>query len=345
MFIKILFYKDVMRKACVFVTSRGIFTIISLSHHGYYWGLIQYRDRLSILTTTKLSNTMKRLISYKALPEWGARSLPKAFRKPHNTKVGTWAKITILEGELAFYILDKNNNTLSTTTLSIDNQPGFIEPQQWHKVEPLSENLRCQLTFYCEKQDYYHKKYRLTKPHSEMTDLMRYIQSGDALDLGCGQGRNSLYLQQQGFKVTAFDANPNAIEKLKTIINEEQLDNINPHVGDANLANISKDFDLIASTVVFMFLSRQIHPEIIVNMQNQTHQGGYNLIVCAIDTPDYPCSADLPFQSPMQSGELKSYYHHWDIKKYNENVGHLHRTNENGDPIALRFATIIAQKT
>ncbi len=287
---------------------------------------------------------MHHLVCYKTLAEWNAQSLPKAFRRRHNTKIGTWAKLTITKGKIKYYALDDNDNIKETHIFDVNHQPTFIAPQVWHKVEPATDDLQCQLSFYCEPKDYYHKKYKLSATHSEMQELMAYIQSGDALDLGCGQGRNALFLQQQGFCVTAVDTNPNAIETLKHIIDAEQLDNIYPHVADANLANISETYDVIVSTVVLMFLARDRHPDIITNMQTQTRSGGYNLIVCALDTKDYPCAADLPFKSPMQAGELKKYYENWHIKKYNEDIGHLHRTDANGNRIALRFATLIAQK-
>jgi len=47
------------------------------------------------------------LIAYKTMPTWTAETLPEPFRKMHNTKVGTWAHLTILEGALTFYELDK----------------------------------------------------------------------------------------------------------------------------------------------------------------------------------------------------------------------------------------------
>ena len=37
-------------------------------------------------------------------------------------------------------------------------------------------------------------------------------------------------------------------------------------------------------------------------------------------------------------------YKEWEIIKYNENPGHLHKTDANGNRIALNFATLIARK-
>ena len=43
-------------------------------------------------------------------------------------------------------------------------------------------------------------------------------------------------------------------------------------------------------------------------------------------------------------GELADYYKDWELVKYNENPGHLHRRDENGNSIQLRFATMLAKK-
>ena len=61
-----------------------------------------------------------------------------------------------------------------------------------------------------------------------------------------------------------------------------------------------------------------------------------------MDTADYPCTVGFPFA--FRSGELSNYYEGWQLLKYNEDVGELHRTDENGNRIKLRFATMLARK-
>ena len=77
-------------------------------------------------------------------------------------------------------------------------------------------------------------------------------------------------------------------------------------------------------------------------MQECTNKGGYNLIVSAMNSDDYPCR--LPFSFTFSPNELKSYYQEWELRKYNEDVGELHKLDENGNRIKLRFATILARK-
>ena len=190
--------------------------------------------------------------------------------------------------------------------------------------------------------DYFTQKYGLTATHSEVLNAVNYITSGKVLDLGCGRGRNSLYLNLLGFDVTAVDHNASSISLINEIIEKEQLQNIRTNVYDINQATIEGEFDFIVSTVVLMFLNRERIPAIIDNMQRNTKVGGYNLIVCAMDTERYPCKN--PFSFTFSEGELKNYYQGWELIKYNENLGNLHKTDENGNRIEMQFATMLARK-
>lgn len=186
---------------------------------------------------------------------------------------------------------------------------------------------------------YYTEKYQLTAPHSEVVEAVSQIATGGrALDLGCGSGRNALYLHLKGFEVTAWDRNP---ARLEQIIREEKLTGIQTGVKDFNDLRFNGAYDLVLSTVVMMFLQPETLPQLIADMQASTVRGGYNLIVSAMDTEDYPCTL-FPFA--FKSGELSEYYRKWRIVKYNEHVGQLHRTDEHGKRISLRFATLLAQK-
>lgn len=282
------------------------------------------------------------LVCYKTLPIWNNDTLPQSFRDMHNTQIGTWAKLTILSGKLEFALLDEQGAVTEMLYFSCEHQPPFIEPQQWHKIATTSADLECQLAFYCLPEDFVNKKYSLTKTHSEVIEAVKTVPVGDVLDLGCGSGRNSLFLNLLGFKVTAYDRAEASIASLNDIINQDNLTDISADVYDINRAAINQDYDFIVSTVVLMFLDPNQIPTIIENMQQHTRLGGYNLIVSAMSTDDYPCTVGFPFT--FKQGELKGYYQDWDIIKYNENIGQLHKTDSNGDRISLQFATLLARK-
>lgn len=283
----------------------------------------------------------KPLIAYKRMPVWTKETMPELVQQKHNTKVGTWGKISILRGSLRFYQLTEEGEVISSHTWQAGEEVPFVEPQAWHKVEGLTEDLEWYLEFYCRPEDYFVKKYNSGAVHSEVLEAFENIQVQTVLDLGCGQGRNSLYLAKQGLQVTALDQNELSLELLKGIAEQENLD---MEIGtyDIQEAHLQGNYDWIISTVVLMFLQAESIPAVIRDMQAHTKPGGYNLIVCAMDTEDYPCKMNFPFT--FKEGELAGYYKDWELVKYNENPGHLHRRDEHGNRIQLRFATMLARK-
>lgn len=191
-------------------------------------------------------------------------------------------------------------------------------------------------------ENYFTEKYGLTRTHSEVLAAAVRVSPGKTLDLGCGNGRNSLYLAANGYSVTAWDKNPMSIANIERIKAAEGLTNLEIATVDLNALSFEGEYDFILSTVVMMFLEPQTIPGLIANMQRTTVPGGYNLIVAAMDTDDFPCTVGFPFA--FKTGELAEYYTGWEVVKYNEDVGELHRTDANGNRIRLRFATLLARK-
>ena len=191
-------------------------------------------------------------------------------------------------------------------------------------------------------ENYFTNTYGLTRTHSEVLHAAELIAPGRALDLGCGSGRNSLYLAARGFDVTAWDRNPMSIGTLRDIAAKEGLGGMKIAEKDLNQLAFDGEYDLILSTVVMMFLEPRTIPGLIANMQRCTAPGGWNLIVAAMDTEDFPCTIGFPFA--FKAGELRGYYEGWRFARYNEDVGELHRTDADGNRIKLRFATMLAQR-
>lgn len=67
-------------------------------------------------------------------------------------------------------------------------------------------------------ENYFTDKYGMTRTHSEVLHAATLIAPGKALDLGCGNGRNSLYLAANGFDVTAWDKIRPASEILSAFV-------------------------------------------------------------------------------------------------------------------------------
>ncbi|MFC5386160.1 tellurite resistance methyltransferase TehB [Aquamicrobium segne] len=179
-------------------------------------------------------------------------------------------------------------------------------------------------------------RYGLNPPHSEVVNACQHIQPCKALDMGCSNGRNALYLSQLGFHVTAVDKNANAIQMLQSIVEQEGIANIDARVYDIDQAGLDADYGFIACTVTLMFLNPDRVEAVLADMQDRTLPGGYNLIVCAMDTAAHPCPVGFPFI--LQENQLRAMYQGWEMLKYNENLGTMHNGAQ------LQFATMLARK-
>ena len=192
-------------------------------------------------------------------------------------------------------------------------------------------------------ENYFIDKYGLSATHSEVLAATPYFVGDTALDIGCGRGRNAIYLAQHGYQVDAFDANSYAVELLDQIVELEGLDSIHTSVKDLNQdPSIHAHYDVIACTVVMMFLAPETIPVLIKEMKQATKPGGINIIVSAMDTPAHPMQPDFRFG--FKESELSQYYEGWEFLKYNEDVGQMHRRDASGNLVQMQFATIIAKK-
>ncbi|TFH87260.1 tellurite resistance methyltransferase TehB [Billgrantia azerbaijanica] len=179
-------------------------------------------------------------------------------------------------------------------------------------------------------------RYGLNPAHSEVVETCRIVAPCSALDMGCSNGRNALYLSQLGFDVTAVDNNPGAIDMLQQVVSREKIDNINSRVYDINSAGLGMDYGLIVCTVTLMFLDPTRVDAVIADMQDHTLPGGYNTIVCAMNTDEHPCPVRFPFT--LGAGQLREAYEGWELIKYNEDLGTMHNGAQ------LQFATMLARK-
>ena len=68
--------------------------------------------------------------------DFTAETLPGALLKDHNTKVGTWGLIRVLEGKLQYDIAD-DRRPPSSVVLVPGALPGIVEPTILHHISPI----------------------------------------------------------------------------------------------------------------------------------------------------------------------------------------------------------------
>ena len=87
----------------------------------------------------------------------------------------------------------------------------------------------------------------------ELIELCPPSADKKVLDIGCGEGKDAVYMAQKGYNVTAFDLTENGIRKTVSL-SEKRNVNINAYVDDINTFRTDEQFDIIYSTGTVQYL-------------------------------------------------------------------------------------------
>lgn len=274
----------------------------------------------------------------------------KFFLEKHSTKEGTWGKLVLHEGAIDFVFLNGQGKELSRHRIDEAHPQIMIPPAAWHKIILVSESFKATLEFYCMPHRYFNKKYGLSAVHSDLLSVYQtylyHLQGVSMLDVGCGSGRNLLYLANLGHHVMGIDCNQEAIQTIQDIAQKESLSHVNTQVHDLNqpLNLDAEHFDFVLSTVTLQFLNPTRIPDLLTELQGATKTDGYHFLVFPIQSELY-LLADF-FTYLPQKEELYHRYQDngWSILEYKEFVGHLHKQDDTGRQIPGLFGLLLAQK-
>ena len=85
-------------------------------------------------------------------------------------------------------------------------------------------------------KEYWNEKYRnrgnkILRPEQSLVENIRYFKEGSILDIACGDGRNTMFLLEKGFRVTGVDFCTEALDRLRIfadknnyLVNTKQID-------------------------------------------------------------------------------------------------------------------------
>jgi SAM-dependent methyltransferase len=149
---------------------------------------------------------------------------------------------------------------------------------------------------------------------SELVDL---VESGDllpgrAIDLGCGEGDNAIFLAQHGFQVTAVDFSPAAIAKAKAKARDAGA-GVDFLIDDlTQLANVSGEFDLLVDYGTFDDLSTKDRAAYVDQVRSLAKPAAKFLMWCfewELKGWERLATAILPFGNiALRPGELERWF-------------------------------------
>jgi len=179
------------------------------------------------------------------------------------------------------------------------------------------------------------KKYidtpKLLQKREPSSKLVKFVVDGKdktALDVACGNGRNSIYLAKLGFKVDAIDISRIALDNL----NANKIKNITTHLIDLEGFSTKTDYDVIIMT---NYLDRLLIPKLLLSLK----AGGTLIIETYMNHP----SNTKPNSNPdflLQKDELKKFVNNeYKIVEYQE------FDNEPYELYRMKKQSIVIKKT
>ena len=138
------------------------------------------------------------------------------------------------------------------------------------------------------------------------------------LDIGCGEGKDAVFLARCGYDVSAFDIAEAGIEKTKRLAEKA---NVHVNAFQANILDyrLDSEYDILYSSGVLQYIKPQLRDEIINNYQAYTKTNGIHVFNVFVEKPFIAPPPEKEEHSYFwRSGQLLGYYGDWLVEESSE---------------------------
>ena len=162
------------------------------------------------------------------------------------------------------------------------------------------------------------------------------------LDIGCGEGKDAVYMAQRGYTVAAFDLTVSGIRKTVKLAEERGVRQIRAYVDDINDFESDEFYDIIYSTGTIQYLKKENIAGFFEKVKRMTKPNGLNYFNVFVEKPFMELPPDWDREEKMwKSGELFSWYADWKIHLIDEVI---FEDNSGGIPHFHCMDSILAEK-
>ena len=156
-----------------------------------------------------------------------------------------------------------------------------------------------------------------SKPTQLARDVVRLARTlprplRTLVDLGSGEGRDSVYFARRGYRVLGVDISSVGVQKAERRASRLGV-NARFLVGDMRTFQLRHRVDVVFCSGALNNLPRRIRTTRFEHFKANTAPGGINAMNADVQKPYIPRQTSNPFASPFRSGELLGYYSDWQI--------------------------------
>ncbi len=161
--------------------------------------------------------------------------------------------------------------------------------------------------------------------------------AGSVLDLGCGLGNLSLEAARRGCNVTAVDASPTAVERLRATAVHERLP-LAVLQADLGSFRIGQDYDTIIAIGLLMFFRKERALALLRQIGQRVSPGGRAIVNVLVEGTTYLGMFKPGEYYLFGAGELEQAFAGWNL------LVARHDSFPAPESTRKEFATVVAQK-
>ncbi len=155
---------------------------------------------------------------------------------------------------------------------------------------------------------------------AEMAPLL--TPKSKVLDLGCGEGRNSLYLASIGCDVTAIDRSEAGIRKLETIAKKCGV-TLKTQIADISNYTLEEKYDCVMAHHSLNYLDKSAWKKLLSQVKHHTTAGGINIFTLYLYNDEYPCTNEVQaahYKNSFLPNEIRNFYDDWREIRFDQYV-------------------------
>ena len=154
----------------------------------------------------------------------------------------------------------------------------------------------------------------------KILELLPPLRHLKVLDIGCGEGKDAVFLARCGYEVSAFDISEAGLDKARRLAESArvQVRTFRANIWDYRL---DQKYDVLFSSGALHYIKPELRGEIMADYKSHVNPGGVAALHVFVEKPFIkppPEKNENAFN--WASGELFTYFHDWYIEHCSEYI-------------------------